>query len=162
VLTVEPSQARAEITKVAMRTADLSPSLQELVRAAQDARKAAYAPYSRFRVGAAVRTQSGAIYIGCNVENASFGLAVCAERVAVFNAVANGDRHIVELAVAAEADPPARPCGACRQVLCEFSPTAKIIMVGGAGSIVTSDIGMLFPEPFQLLASSPSRNSPER
>ena len=145
-----------------MRTADLSPSLQQLVRAAQDARKTAYAPYSRFSVGAAVRTQSGAIYVGCNVENASYGLAVCAERVAIFNAIANGERHIVELAVAAEADPPARPCGACRQVLCEFSPTAKIIMVGRAGSIVTSDIGMLLPEPFQLVVSSPSSNSPDQ
>ena len=135
-----------------MRTTDLSPSLQDLVHAAQQVRQAAYAPYSRCRVGAAVRTRSGRIYVGCNVENASFGLSVCAERVAVFNAVAGGDRDIVEIAIAADADPPARPCGACRQVLFEFAPTAKIIMGGAAESIAAGDIGSLFPEPFQLVA----------
>jgi cytidine deaminase len=134
-----------------MRKTDLPPSLQELVHAAQQARQAAYAPYSHFQVGAAVRTRSGRIYLGCNVENASFGLSVCAERVAVFNAVAGGERDIVEIAVSADADPPARPCGACRQVLFEFAPTAKIIMVGASGAIAAGDIGALFPEPFQLV-----------
>lgn len=144
-----------------MRATDLSPSLQELVHAAQQARQAAYAPYSRFKVGAAARTGSGRIYLGCNVENASYGLSVCAERVAVFNAVAGGEREIVELAVAADSDPPTRPCGACRQVLFEFAPTAKMIMVGAAGSIAAADMGDLFPQPFRLVASSRKRSSPE-
>jgi cytidine deaminase len=143
-------------TVKAMRTTDLPPKLQQLVRAAQEAREAAYAPYSRFRVGAAARTRSGKMYIGCNVENASFGLSVCAERVAVFNAIAAGDRNILELAVCAESDQPTRPCGACRQVLFEFAPNAKIIMVGLTGAIAASDISALFPEPFHFVASPDS------
>jgi cytidine deaminase len=139
-----------------MRATDLPPSLRELVHAAQQARQAAYAPYSHFKVGAAVRTRSGRIYVGCNVENASFGLSVCAERVAVFNAVAGADRDIVEIAIAADADPPARPCGACRQVLFEFAPSTKIIMVGAAGAIAAGDLSALFPEPFQLGAPQDS------
>jgi cytidine deaminase len=121
-----------------------------LLRNAQDAREAAYAPYSNFTVGAAVRTRSGRIYTGCNVENASFGLCICAERVAIFNAVSAGDPQIVEIAVCAGADRLSPPCGACRQVLFEFGRTASVIMGNSNGSIYVSPLGALFPEPFEL------------
>ena len=90
-----------------------------LVEAAKTAQKNSYSPYSRYPVGAAVLTESGRIYTGCNVENASFGLTVCAERVAIFNAVSHGEKKILALCVAAKS---AKPCGACRQVIIEFAP----------------------------------------
>jgi cytidine deaminase len=121
-----------------------------LLRNAQDARKAAYAPYSNFKVGAAVRTRSGRIYTGCNVENASYGLCICAERVAIFSAVSAGDPQIVEIAVCTGADQPSPPCGACRQVLFEFGPTASVIMGSSNGLIYASPLSTLFPEPFGL------------
>src|SRR4051812_453230 len=96
-------------------------AIDELVRAAQDARTRAYAPYSNFAVGAAVLA-GGAIYRGCNVENASYGLSMCAERVAVFTAVASGGRAIDAVAVVGSAERPTPPCGACRQALNEFGP----------------------------------------
>jgi cytidine deaminase len=91
---------------------------RKLIEAAKAAQKKAYCPYSRYPVGAAVLTESGRIYSGCNVENASFGLAICAERVAIFKAVSHGDKKIKALCVAAKS---ARPCGACRQVIIEFA-----------------------------------------
>ncbi len=130
----------------------LIPSQRELLHEAQKARNAAYAPYSKFKVGAAVRTESGRIYIGCNVENASYGLSMCAERVAIFNAVSAGDPRIIEIAVSTDAENPSRPCGACRQVLFEFGMTADVIM-GNLKELATiSNIQKLFPEPFQLRA----------
>jgi len=95
-------------------------TLDELVRAARTARAAAYAPYSRYRVGAAVLTATGRIFTGCNIENASYGLTVCAERVATWSAVAAGETTILAVAVATHNG--ATPCGACRQVLAEFAP----------------------------------------
>jgi cytidine deaminase len=91
---------------------------KRLMEAAKTAQKNAYCPYSRYPVGAAVLTDSGRIYTGCNVENASFGLAICAERVAIFKAVSHGEKRIKALCVAAKS---ARPCGACRQVIIEFA-----------------------------------------
>ncbi|MDR7483251.1 MAG: cytidine deaminase [Armatimonadota bacterium] len=99
--------------------------VEALTRAARAVRRRAYAPYSRFAVGAAVLTVSGTIVAGCNVENASYGLSICAERVAVACAVAGGHRRLRAVAVAA--DPPAPPCGACRQVLLEFGVDAVIV-----------------------------------
>jgi cytidine deaminase len=130
-------------------TASLTKAQQDLLRAAEQAREAAYAPYSNFKVGAAVRTKSGNVHSGCNVENASYGLSVCAERVAIFKAVAAGDREIAELALFTDAEKPSRPCGACRQVLFEFAKTADIIM-GNKKSADLSSIQKLFPEPFEL------------
>lgn len=101
-------------------------SLEELVARAKEARSKAYAPYSRFQVGAALRTASGKIYRGCNVENASYGLSMCAERIAVFKAVCAGDSQLEELAVVSETM--AAPCGACRQVLAEFGLEATVII----------------------------------
>jgi cytidine deaminase len=99
----------------------------ELIQAAFDAQKNAYAPYSNFHVGAAIRTASGRIYQGCNVENASFGLTNCAERVAAGTAVAAGDREFTAVAVVSRGG--VSPCGACRQFLAEFSPNVPIVMV---------------------------------
>jgi cytidine deaminase len=128
----------------------LTPSQQQLLDAARGARSAAYAPYSKFKVGAAVRTESGQIYTGCNVENASYALSICAERVAIFRAVAAGDSKIVEIALCTDAPEPSTPCGACRQVLFEFSQSAAVIMGNLRGSTIVSHIQELFPRPFRF------------
>ncbi len=101
-----------------------------LVRAAEAARRHAHAPYSRYRVGAAVETDDGAIYPGCNVENASYGLTICAERAAVCAAVAAGARQIRRAVVVTDSDPPGAPCGACRQVLAEFGLDMEVTAIG--------------------------------
>jgi cytidine deaminase len=122
---------------------------RELVEAAQVARRRAYAPYSGFTVGAAVLTRSGAIYTGCNVENASYGLTMCAERVAIHNAVAAGEREVMAVAVASE--PGATPCGACRQVLAEFAPqpeVLRVIVVDGRGNERPYTLEELLPASF--------------
>jgi cytidine deaminase len=101
-----------------------------LIAAAVAAKAAAYAPYSNFRVGAAIETAEGHIFIGCNVENASYGLTMCAERVAAGAAVAAGSTKFVRVVVATDVDPPSPPCGACRQVLYEFGADAAVESVG--------------------------------
>ena len=100
---------------------------RRLIAAARRAAKAAYAPYSKFRVGAAVLAGSGKIYTGCNVENASYGLCNCAERTAIFTAVAAGERKVKAVAVFTPTPFPTMPCGACRQVINEFGPRALVI-----------------------------------
>jgi cytidine deaminase len=100
-----------------------------LLEAAHAAHKHAYVPYSRFPVGAALLTPDGTVFTGCNVENASFGLTICAERVAVFKAVAAGHRHIAAIAVVAANVDEVTPCGACRQVLNEFTPQSADLVV---------------------------------
>lgn len=121
----------------------------ELIERARLALNNAYAPYSKFRVGAAVLTKGGRVYTGANVENASYGLTICAERVAVVKAVTEGDRDIVAVAVVAEADEPVPPCGACRQVIAEFNPDALIIMATADGrEVKTASMRDLLPSPF--------------
>jgi cytidine deaminase len=118
----------------------------ELVRAASQARQRAYAPYSRFLVGAAVRTRSGRIFTGCNVENASSGLTVCAERVAIWKAVAEGERELEAIVVITETG--ATPCGACRQVLSEFAEDMPVLVIDTQGNAWSSSLGELLPAPF--------------
>ena len=102
----------------------------ELVRRAREVMQNAYAPYSRFHVGAAIEAADGTIHVGCNVENASYGLTICAERMAVGAAVAAGKRSLKRIAVATAVEPPATPCGACRPLLAEFGLDLEIIAVG--------------------------------
>ncbi|MFA5110697.1 MAG: cytidine deaminase [Desulfobaccales bacterium] len=123
---------------------------QQLLDAARRAREAAYAPYSDFKVGAALLTAAGEIFTGCNVENASFGATLCAERVAILTAVAAGHRRFTALAVVADTPKPVPPCGLCRQVLVEFSPDCQIIMANLAGQWRLATLKELLPLAFQL------------
>lgn len=119
---------------------------QELIALATEARRKAYAPYSRYLVGAALLTTSGQVYTGCNVENASYGLAMCAERTAAFKAVSEGDREFVTIAVVTENG--GTPCGACRQVLSEFGPNMRVLVADDSGSYSTHDLSQLLPDSF--------------
>lgn len=118
-----------------------------LVAAAAHARFAAYAPYSRFRVGAAVRTADGAVYTGANIENASYPLSHCAERVAMHKAVSDGHRRLHTVVVVADGRAPAMPCGACRQVMAEFGVT-RVIVATPEGRRRVRTLRQLLAEPF--------------
>jgi len=122
----------------------------DLLREADRARRASYAPYSRFRVGAALLTAGGNVYRGCNVENSSLGLSICAERNAAWSAVAAGEREFSALAISVGAGEWASPCGACRQVLHEFSPALWVIWRDRGGRTVRRRLGRLLPIPFTL------------
>jgi cytidine deaminase len=127
--------------------ADPTAAESRLVAVAKAAREHAYAPYSGFRVGAALETASGLVFAGTNVENASYGATICAERAAVFCMIAAGERNITRVAVYAEGPELAMPCGMCRQVLVEHGPEAAVIVAGPSGSRSTT-LGELLPEPF--------------
>lgn len=120
-------------------------NIAALVSAAREVREKAYAPYSRFQVGAALRTRSGRVFCGCNVENLSFGLTICAERAAVFAAVAAGETDFEAIAVVADSVQPVTPCGACRQVLVEFSSDLQVCSENLQGQRFESTIGELLP-----------------
>ncbi|MEL7564942.1 MAG: cytidine deaminase [Dehalobacterium sp.] len=122
----------------------------KLLSLAAQAKENAYAPYSGFRVGAALVTKDGAVFTGCNVENASYGLTNCAERTAVFTAVAAGYRDFTALAVSSDAKDYTFPCGACRQVLVEFNPDMKIIMGNINNEYRVLRAGDLLPFSFHL------------
>jgi len=152
---------------------------EELIGMAKKAGQSAYAPYSNFKVGAALLTKSGNIYKGCNVENASYGLTICAERVAISNALSNGEKEFVKIAIVGgfaeeymekmkkevkqnidkeniyktEKDKKESfliPCGACLQVMSEFNPDLELILLNTTGEIKTINLKELFPKPFQL------------
>ena len=125
--------------------------VEELVRRAKSARQKAYVPYSRFPVGAALLTEQGEIYSGCNIENAAYGLANCAERTAIFTAVAAGATEILAIAVIADTKSPVAPCGACRQVIWEFNPEMKVILSNLHGEICQYTIRELLPGAFSDL-----------
>jgi cytidine deaminase len=124
-------------------------AVAELVAMARAARTHAYAPYSGFAVGAALRSANGAIYSGCNIENASYGATLCAERVAVAQMVASGDRAVTMIAVYTDVEPPAMPCGLCRQVLQEFGRALSVV-VAGPKTVRRTTLAELLPEPFVL------------
>jgi cytidine deaminase len=121
--------------------------VSDLVARAREAMRNAYAPYSKFHVGAAIEAADGRIFVGCNVESASYGLTICAERMALGAAVAAGSRALRRVAVTTEVDPPAAPCGACRQLLAEFGLNIEVIAVG-PGSEKRWTLGALLPDAF--------------
>ena len=131
-----------------------------LVAAAMAARLNAHAPFSNFQVGAAVEDSAGAIHSGCNVENATYGLTVCAERVAIWKGVSNGAKRFRRVAVVADTDLLTPPCGACRQILWEFCGDVDIVMANLRGETETVRLGTLFPRAFD--ASFLGKNSLEK
>jgi cytidine deaminase len=122
-----------------------------LIAAAVNARKNAHAPFSKFRVGAAIEDEQGRIHTGCNIENATYGLTVCAERVAVFKAISEGARRFRRIAVVADTKELTRltpPCGACRQILWEFCGDVELLMANLNGVVETVHLAALLPRPF--------------
>lgn len=121
----------------------------KLIEAAKKARTFAYAPYSQFPVGAALLTTNGKVYTGANIENASYSLCMCAERVAIYKALSEGEKHFQALAVSAATEEPVSPCGACRQVLTEFCPpTMKVILSNLNGKFLEMSVQELLPLNF--------------
>ena len=121
-----------------------------LLTVALTAREHAFAPFSKFKVGAALESQAGQIFTGCNIENATYGLTLCAERVAVFKAISEGARQFRRVAVAADTDALTPPCGACRQILWEFCGDIEIVLINPRGKIETHRLKDLFPKPFDV------------
>jgi cytidine deaminase len=123
-------------------------NFQPLIEAAKKARLQSVAPFSGFQVGAAVRAESGKVYTGCNVESASYGLTVCAERVAIWKALSEGERHFTELAVIADTETLTPPCGTCRQIIWEFARGATIVFANLNGESETFHMAELLPRAF--------------
>jgi cytidine deaminase len=120
----------------------------KLIEAARAAREKAHAPYSNFRVGAAVRTKAGKIYTGCNIENASYGLTLCAERVAIFKAVSEGEHEFEAIAVVCDTEKLTPPCGPCRQIIWEFAGDIPVILANLKGNVERETAAKLLPRPF--------------
>ena len=119
-----------------------------IVKAAQKAKRNSYSPYSKFRIGAAVLTQSGKIFTGCNIENSSFSLTICAERTALFKAISESQKKFKVIAIASDKNEFITPCGACRQVLLELAGNIDVILVNGKGKSKTTKLATLLPMPF--------------
>jgi len=130
-----------------------NPSDAELIALARQAQQRAYAPYSNFRVGAALLAKDGRAFVGCNVENAALGATNCAERTALYAAVCGGAREFAKLVVVTDDPDPVMPCGVCRQVLFEFSPQLEVIGVGMTGETKRATLRALLPEGFRLKKS---------
>ena len=127
---------------------------EELLAAARAAMEHSYSPYSGFRVGAAVLAQSGRIYSGCNIENASYGATICAERCAIFSGIAQGERRFIKLVVVSSGDGYPWPCGICRQVMLEFMPPEGSILLEDKGKILELALDELMPHGFTKEALS--------
>jgi cytidine deaminase len=125
-----------------------SEAVAALVAAARQARERAVAPFSHFKVGAALETATGEVITGCNVENATYGLTVCAERVAMFKALSDGHRAFTRIAIVADTEAPTPPCGACRQILWEFGGDLEIILANLTRETGRHQLGALLPLPF--------------
>jgi cytidine deaminase len=123
-------------------------SLQQLIETAKSARLRSIAPFSNFLVGAAVKTAEGKVYTGCNVESASYGLTVCAERVAIWKALSEGERQFIELAIVADTEALTPPCGTCRQIIWEFAKNATIVLGNLRGETQVVSIRELLPRAF--------------
>ena len=118
----------------------------DLIARAITARERAYAPYSKFKVGAALLTTSGSIYTGCNIENVAFGATICAERTAIFKAISEGEREFQAIAVATRTG--VAPCGICRQVITEFAPDISVVIANTAGHYRVTTLQALLPDAF--------------
>ena len=138
------------------RDSQAKPSDKELIRQARQAQRNAYAPYSDFPVGAALMTEDGRVFAGCNVENASFGATSCAERNAAFMAVCKGSKRFIKIVVVTNQDEPVMPCGICRQVLWEFGKNMEIIAVGKTGREIRVQLADLQPYGFDLEEIKPA------
>lgn len=121
---------------------------KDLIETAKNAREKAHAPFSKFKVGAALRTKSGEIFTGCNIENASYSLTLCAERVAIFKAISEGETEFAEIAVAADTDELTPPCGPCRQIIWEFCGDIPVVMTNLKGETETVQMSELLPRAF--------------
>jgi len=122
----------------------------KLINEAKLIRDKAYVPYSKFQVGAALQTQSGEVYSGCNIENAAYPVSCCAERVAIFKAISEGKTNFTEMAVVADTERPVPPCGSCRQVMSEFfEPTMKVHLTNLQGMVKTLQVQELLPFSFE-------------
>jgi len=126
----------------------LSESENELVKIATDARVRSVAPFSNFLVGAALRTKDGKVFTGCNVESASYGLTVCAERVAIWKALSEGERDFTDLVIVADTEQLTPPCGTCRQIIWEFCKSARITLANLNGQTEEANIKNLLPQAF--------------
>ena len=124
------------------------PEYDALIAAASKVRENAHAKFSNFKVGAALRTASGKIFTGCNIENATYGLTVCAERTAIFKAISEGERRFDAIAVVTDTDTLTPPCGACRQIIWEFCGDVPVTLANLKGKTETLRMSQLFPKPF--------------
>lgn len=122
--------------------------IEKLIKSAQDVLKFAYAPYSKFKVGAAILTKKGKIYTGVNIENVSYGLSICAERVALYRALVDGAKDFSTIAIYTPTKNFTYPCGACRQVLAEFNPNIYILLINQKGAIKQFTLSQLLSHPF--------------
>ena len=122
---------------------------EELLKIAKESQNNSYAPYSNFKVGAALLCEDGAVYSGCNIENATYGATICAERCAISNAIAHGNRNFIKIAITGSGDNFTMPCGICRQVLCEFMPEGTVV-VTNEKQIKKYKVKDLLPEYFTL------------
>jgi len=134
-------------------------SLEQLIETAKTARLQSIAPFSNFLVGAAVKTEAGKVYTGCNVESASYGLTVCAERVAIWKALSEGERKFTELAIVADTETLTLPCGTCRQIIHEFCEDATIVLGNLRGATEKCTIDVLLPRAFdaRFLSGAPKK-----